>query len=69
MGTLIGIIVLVIIFYVMNNITEWKFDNRTPPPGQKTDWAAMNRDMVNGMSKQSVMSKANRGGYNIPKDN
>lgn len=66
MGSFIGIIIMLVIFYVMSNITEWTFDNRTPPQGYKTDWDAMNRDLVNGMSKQNVMSKANRGGYDTP---
>ena len=51
MGTLIGVIIIIGILYVLCHVDEWKFDNRTTPPGYKTDWNTMNKDLASGMSK------------------
>lgn len=63
--TIIGLIIIIGILYVLCHVDEWKFDSRTTPLGYKTDWDAMNKDLANGMSKQDVMRKSNRGGYDI----
>ena len=67
METLIGLVVLFCIFVLPGMITNYRFDHRLPPEGYRTDYGAMNRDMINGMSKIDAMRKANNGGYNIKK--
>lgn len=67
METLIGLIVFGAICFLPGIITNVKFDNRMSPAGYKTDWSAMNRDLAMGKSKNEVMSKANRGGYDVKK--
>ena len=49
------------------NYYRRKFDNRMPPAGYKTDYGAMSHDLAMGKSKNEVMSKANRGGYDVKK--
>lgn len=66
METLIGLIVLFCIFVLPGMVTNYKFDHRMPPEGYKTDFGAMNRDLLMGKSKTDVMWKANNGGYNVP---
>ncbi len=67
METLIGLIVLFLIFGLPAIMREHKFNNRTSPNGYKTDWGAMNNDLIiNGMSKNEVKDKFNRGGYDVP---
>lgn len=65
METLIGLIVIFFVCFLPGIITSCKFDNRMPPTGYKTDWSAMNRDLAMGKSKNEVMNKANRGGYDV----
>ena len=49
------IVVLVILF----NIPKWKFDNYTPPTGQKIDYNAQALDRVrNHLSNEQVMTKS-----------
>lgn len=67
METLIGLIILFCIFVLPEIITNVKFDNRMPPDGYKTDYDAMSYDLTMGKSKNEVMSKANRGGYDVKK--
>lgn len=67
METLLGLVLLFCIFVLPGIITNYKFDNRKPPEGYRTDYGAMNRDMINGMSKIDAMRKANNGGYNVKK--
>ena len=67
METLLGLALLFLIFGLPSIIRSVTFDNRMPPEGYKTDWAAMNRDLAMGKSKNEVMSKANRGSYDIKK--
>ena len=67
MGTLIGIIIILAICFLPGIITNYKFDNKLPPEGYQTDWAAMNRDLANGKSKMDVMRKSNNGGYYVKK--
>lgn len=67
MGELIGIIVILAICFLPGMITNYKFDNRMPPAGYKTDYGAMSHDLAMGKSKNEVMSKANRGGYDVKK--
>lgn len=67
METLLGLIIFGAILFLPGIITNIKFDNRMPPAGYQTDWSAMNRDLVMGKSKMDVMSKANKGGYDVKK--
>ena len=67
METLIGLVVLFCIFVLPEIITNVKFNNRMPPAGYKTDYGAMNRDLIMGKSKMDVMCKANNGGYDVKK--
>lgn len=67
METLIGLVVLFLIFGLPSIIRNYKFDNSLPPEGYQTDWAAMNRDLINGKSKAEVMDKSNRGEYYVKK--
>lgn len=67
METLIGLVVLFLIFGLPSIIRNYKFDNNLPPEGYQTDWAAMNRDLANGKSKAEVMNKSNRGEYYVKK--
>ena len=67
METLIGLVVLFLIFGLPSIIRNYKFDNSLPPEGYKTDWAAMNRDLAMGKSKTEVMNKSNNGGYYVRK--
>lgn len=63
----IAILVFIVVIYVLCHIEEWKFDNRITPPDKETDWSAMSSDLARGMSKQEVMRKSNREGYDVPK--
>lgn len=64
MGTLIGAIIVVVLFLVIPLYKrEHTFNTRVSPKG--TNWEAMNRDLANGMSKDNVKDKFNRGDYDI----
>jgi len=60
------LIIVVAIFYGISKSTDYKFSNRVSPPGYKTDYAAFNSDLANGMSKEDIKKKFNKGGYDIP---
>ena len=56
------IVVLVILF----NIPKWKFDNYTPPKGQKIDYNAQALDRVrNNLTNDQVINNTINGKYNI----
>ena len=56
------IMVLVILF----KIPKWKFDNYTPPEGQKIDYNAQALDRVqNHLSNEQVMRNTVNGKYNV----
>lgn len=65
MGEFIGIIVIIGITIILCNGEEWKAQNRLSPPGKKSDWATMNRDLANGLNQIDVYKKFNRGKYDI----
>lgn len=67
MGDLIGIIILLLIFGLPNIMRNYTFDHRLPPDGYRVDHGAMNRDLALGKSKNDVMDKCNRGGYDVKK--
>ena len=56
------IVVLVILF----NIPKWKFDNYTPPEGQKIDYNAQALDRVqNHLSNEQIKVNTVNGKYNV----
>ena len=56
------IVVLVILF----NIPKWKFDNYTPPKGQKIDYNAQALDRVrNNLTNDQVINNTLNGKYNM----
>lgn len=64
---ILALIVILGMCFLPGIITNYKFDNRMPPSGYRIDHAAMNRDLAMGKSRTDVMSKANRGGYDVKK--
>ena len=68
MGTLIGILIIIGITYILCNRTSWKFDNYTPPTGQKIDHNAQSLDRVqNHLTNEQVMNNTINGKYNVKK--
>ena len=67
METLIGLIVFGLIFGIPAFMRNYTFDHRLPPDGYRVDHGAMNRDLAMGKSKNDVMDKCNRGGYDVKK--
>ena len=63
---ILGVVVLGVI-HIICNYSDWIFNNRTCPPGKEIDWAAMNRDLVSGMSERDIKINCNHGVYDIPK--
>lgn len=62
MGVIIFIVVLIILF----NIPNWKFDNYTPPAGQKIDYNAQALDRAqNHLTNEQVMRNTVNGKYNV----
>lgn len=56
------IVVLVILF----NIPKWKFDNYTPPKGQKIDYNSQALDRVrNNLTNDQVINNTLNGKYNV----
>ena len=56
------IVVLVILF----NMPKWKFDNYTPPKGQKIDYNAQALDRVrNNLTNDQVINNTLNGKYNV----
>ena len=66
MGTLIGILIIIGITYILCNSTSWKFDNYTPPTGQKIDYNAQALDRVqNHLSNEQNKINTVNGKYNV----
>ena len=62
MELIIFIVVLIILF----NIPNWRFDNYTPPTGQKIDHNAQALDRVqNHLANEQVMRNTVNGKYNV----
>lgn len=62
-----GLVVIFCVCFLPGIITNVKFDKRMLPTGYKTDYGAMSHDLAMGKSKNEVISKANRGGYDVKK--
>lgn len=67
METIIGLIVFGLIFGIPAFMRNYTFDHRLPPNGYRVDHGAMSRDLAMGKSKNEVMDKCNRGGYDVKK--
>ena len=68
-GKYMGIlIVLLFLFFGLPSIIRnCTFDHRLPPDGYRVDHGAMSHDLAMGKSKNEVMNKCNRGGYDVKK--
>lgn len=58
---------LFLVFGLPGIIRNYKLDNRLLPDGYRVDHRSMNRDLAIGKSKNKVMVKYNRGGYDVKK--
>ena len=59
-------LILIGIIYIVSKSTEWKFDNYTPPQGQRIDYNAQSYDrIVNNLSNEQVMKNTMNGKYNV----
>ena len=67
METLIGLIVFGLIFGIPAFMRNYTFDHRLPPDEYRVDHGAMSHDLAMGKSKNEVMDKCNRGGYDVQK--
>lgn len=64
MELILGLVFIGIV-YVACKSTEWKFDNYTPPEGQRIDHNAQTLDRVrNHLSNEEVMRNTVNGKYN-----
>ena len=62
------LIIFIVILIVLFNIPKWKFDNYTPPTGQKIDHNAQALDRVqNHLTNDQVMRNTVNGKYNVKK--
>ena len=65
MELILGLILIGVV-YVVSKSTEWKFDNYTPPKGQKIDYNAQSYDRIaNNLSNEQVMKNTINGKYNV----
>lgn len=59
-------ILLIIVVWAISKSTEWKFDNYTPPQGQRIDYNKQSYDrIVNNLSNEQVMKNTMNGKYNV----
>ena len=68
METLIGLAVLGVIWVLCKVLPEKRFDNYTPPTGQKIDYNKQALDRVqNHLTNEQIMRNAVNGKYNVKK--
>ena len=59
-------ILFIVVLIILFNIPSWKFDNYTPPTGQRIDKNAQALDRVrNNLSNEEVMRNTVNGKYNV----
>ena len=59
-------ILFIIVLIRLFNIPKWKFDNYTPPTGQKIDYNAQALDRVqNHLSNEQIKINTVNGKYNV----
>ena len=64
MELILGLILIGVV-YVASKSTEWKFNNYTPPVGQRIDYNAQSLDRIkNHLSNEEVMRNTINGKYN-----
>ncbi len=67
METLLGLI-LIVVFWVLCKLPEWRGNNRVCPPGKEIDYEKANRDLtIGGISKQEFYNRYNNGYYDRDK--
>ena len=60
------LIVFIVALVILFNIPNWKFDNYTPPTGQRIDHNAQALDRVrNNLTNEQVMRNTVNGKYNV----
>ena len=60
------LIIFIVILVILFNIPNWRFDNYTPPTGQKIDHNAQSFDRVqNHLTNEQVMRNTVNGKYNV----
>ena len=65
MELILGLVFIGIV-YVACKSMEWKFDNYTPPQGQRIDYNAQSYDRIaNHLSNEQVMKNTMNGKYNV----
>ena len=65
METILGLILIGIV-WLMSKSTEWKYNNYTPPQGQRIDYNKQSYDrIVNSLSDDQVMKNTMNGKYNV----
>ena len=67
METLIGLVVFGLIFGIPAFMRNYTFDHRLQPDGYRVDHGAITNDLAIGKSKNQIMDKCNRGGYDVKK--
>lgn len=61
-----GLIIFIVVSVILFNIPNWKFNNYTPPTGQKVDHNAQALDRVrNNLTNEQVMRNTVNGKYNV----
>ena len=65
MELILGLLLIGIV-YVASKSTEWKFNNYTPPQGQRIDYNAQSYDRItNHLTNEQVMRNTINGKYNV----
>ena len=65
MGTIIGTIIIICIFYLPSKITEWKSNNRVTPPGYHHDCEKAIED-IRKHGRQYFYEQHLKGKYDAP---
>ena len=61
-------ILFIVVLIILFNIPKWKFDNYTPPTGQRVDKNAQALDRArNNLTNEQVMNNTINGKYNVKK--
>ena len=59
-------ILFIVVLIILFNIPKWKFNNYTPPTGQKIDYNAQALDRVrNNLTNDQVINNTINGKYNV----
>lgn len=59
-------ILFIVVLIILFKLPSWKFNNYTPPTGQKIDYNAQALDRVqNYLTNEQVMQNTRNGKYNV----